>query len=87
MFPIKRLPILVLEDGFGLGEEVEKEFVEFGEVFGFEDGVAGEVDFEVLGELLVKGFAALFGGVEGVEEFEEFVELGVFGVVVLGHGD
>ncbi len=87
MFPIKRLPILVLEDGFGLGEEVEEESVEFGEVFGFEEGVAGEVGFEVLGEFLVKGFAALFGGVEGVEEFEEFVKLGVVGVVVLGDGD
>ena len=86
MFAIKGFAILVLEDGFGLGEEVEEEFVEFGEVFGFEDGVAGEVGFEVLGELLVEGFAALFGGIEGVEEFEEFVELGVFGVVVLGHG-
>jgi hypothetical protein len=87
MFTIKRLPILVLKNRFGLGEKVQEEFVEFGEVFGFEDGVAGEMGFEVPGELLVKGFAALFGGVEGVEEFKEFVKLGVFGVVVLGHGD
>jgi hypothetical protein len=87
MFSIKRLPILVLKNGFGLGEKVEEEFVEFGEVFGFEDWVAGEMGLEVPGELLVKGFTALLGGVEGVEEFEEFVELSVFGVVVLGHGD